>query len=269
MKKYRQGVIYVVSGFRQNYVEEVNLSIGSLLEHNPNMLICVFVSDMSLNIDDRAQKIKIDKPELSFFDKIYAISNSPFDYSVFLDTDTYVCDDLSDVFIMLDRFDVCLAIDPSSWKGYHSPGYSKKYGIPESFPEFNTGVFAFRKSQEFSQLIELWTKFYHENSTSLDQPTFRVALYKSNVRICPLIQEYNLRVGSGPCCIQSGPKIFHARLAKKQFINLRNKMSHPLLKGIRVAWIPTIGVRLLDFYIVRQKMRKVIRKMRELVSRRH
>lgn len=248
-----KGVIYVVSGDRQKYVEEVNVSIESLLNKNPELPVCVFVSDLKLSIDERAEKILIKKPTFSFFDKIYAIKNSPFEFTLFLDTDTFVCEEIIDIFEMLNSFDVCLAIDPSAWKSYHSPGYSLKYKVPETFPEFNTGVFAFRANKNVFDLIGMWELLYQENRTSLDQPTFRIALYKSNVRICPLIPEYNLRINSGPVCVQIAPKIFHARIKKKDFLKKYQLLSHPLLKGQRILYTPG----LLGWFVVKLKIIKI------------
>ena len=78
--------------------------------------------------------------------------------------------------------------------------YSKsisKYGkIPYSFSEINTGVMVFNNSDKVKSLFKNWKKYYYDflpKTNGWDQPSFRVALWESDVMLCHLPPEYNVR----------------------------------------------------------------------------
>lgn len=48
-----------------------------------------------------------------YADKIMAMSKSPFDETIFLDTDTFVCREITDLFDLLSRFDMAVAHAPA------------------------------------------------------------------------------------------------------------------------------------------------------------
>ena len=48
-------------------------------------------------------------PEYSFLDKIIALSRTPFEKTLFLDTDTFVIEPLDEIFELLERFDMAAA----------------------------------------------------------------------------------------------------------------------------------------------------------------
>jgi hypothetical protein len=123
-------------------------------------------------------------------DKILAARESPFERTVLLDCDTYVVRDLGPIFELLDRFDVACA---------HAPTRSSLHldDIPDSFPEFNTGLIAFRRSETVSSFLADWLADYDRladlRPASNDQPSFRCALYRSGLRIATLPPEWNQR----------------------------------------------------------------------------
>jgi hypothetical protein len=148
------------------------------------------------------------------------MSSSPYDYTLFLDTDTYVCEDLTDLFAVLEMFDIAVA---------HAP-YRAVYqvaGVPDSFPEFNAGVVLFKKSPKIMTMFSEWRNLYERDSKKElqwlhplgktmfkgyinDQPTFREALYLSNLRIATLTSEYNCRFNF-PGFVHHKVKILHGR----------------------------------------------------------
>src|SRR5262249_37484843 len=77
--------------------------------------------------------------------KILGMIASPFDRTLMLDVDTYAAADLSELFEVLDNFDVAAA---------HAPNrvVLPLDDIPDSFPELNTGVISLRRSEPVRRL---------------------------------------------------------------------------------------------------------------------
>jgi hypothetical protein len=158
----------------------------------------------------------------------------PYDLVVFLDTDTYVAADLSELFEILEYFDIA-ANQISS--GYHY----KLDGLPNAFPEFNSGVIAFRNTSKVKLFFEEWTKYfliYQETlQNTWDQMSFRMVIYKSDLRIAPLPYEYNFMVYF-PGYAMTDLKIVHGRTFEK-LKRVAKEMNQEL--GHRV-YLPRIGV---------------------------
>lgn len=122
--------------------------------------------------------------------KIRALLDSPFSHTLFLDCDTWVTGDIAPLFELLERFDVAAA---------HAPIRSMfdLDDVPDSYPEFNTGVLALRRSPGTRALLQDWLSEYDAllplDPPSKDQPAFRRAAYLSGLRIATLTPEWNQR----------------------------------------------------------------------------
>ena len=154
-----------------------------------------------------AHWIPIENPGRTFADKIAPLSKTPFAQTVFLDTDTYLCEAVPELFELLDRCDIAVAHAPMRSTG--------KVSVPAAFSEFNTGVIVYRASGTVSDLFSRWLT-YHADQILLtgdpcDQPALRRALWESDARCVVLPPEYNFRfilpsfAGRGPV------KILHGR----------------------------------------------------------
>ncbi|BCA55521.1 hypothetical protein W02_26610 [Nitrospira sp. KM1] len=163
----------------------------------------------------------IQHPRFNLMDKVLLMNSSPYENTLFLDTDTYVCDSFEELFTLLDKFDLALA--HSTYRAVY-----RVNGIPDSFPEFNTGVMLFKKSPQIKQLFADWLALYERDvgkeqqwltpfgivtkvdSNLNDQPAFREAVYNSRVRVANLTSEYNCRFES-PGFVHNTVKILHGR----------------------------------------------------------
>ena len=91
---------------------------------------------------------------------------------------------------------------------------------PRSFPEFNTGVLAYRRSPQMDSVLKNWSALYrafleeHPGQEINDQPFFRAAVYSSSARIATLTREYNCKFrGQG---YLNGPvKILHGHVDRQ------------------------------------------------------
>jgi hypothetical protein len=139
--------------------------------------------------------------------RISALATSPFDRTLALDTDTFLTGPVSEIFALLDRFDMAMAIEP---RYQVFIGADKLHQIPAAYPRWGAGVLAFRRSEESLALLQDWLKKYDEMKLGQDQPSLRVATYNSNARIAPLPQAYNVRLPY-PTVLRGTAKILHGR----------------------------------------------------------
>ncbi len=182
------GFVYVATGKR--YVAEALRSAGSLRASMPDAAIALITDSPPDQAIAGLFNTVIVRTEVRHqpIDKLLAWE-APFERCVFLDTDTHVCGDLSDLFILLDRFD--LAAAPETLRGWH---YTLPE-VPEAFPEYNTGVIAFRRGPATDEFFRTWRADYEKlhaaNGFVTDQPAFRRAAYRAGVRIAPLPSEFH------------------------------------------------------------------------------
>ena len=189
--KYR-GIIYIATG--RKYVDEALISARSARKHMPDIPIAFF-SDLGADEIDAADTVdsifQLAVVDHSCRDKIRPLMATPYEKTLFLDTDTFICEPLYDVFDMLDRFDIALSQAPDRYQ-YHLPD------LPKCFTEFNSGVIAYRKNQKTTELLAAWEdtffKMLREDEGSYrDQHSLRDALYRSDVQLFVLPPEYNFR----------------------------------------------------------------------------
>jgi hypothetical protein len=216
-----RGVIYVATG--PMHVAEALISAASVKRHMPDLPITLFcnVETADPNIDQIAQ-IETDPSWPTSATKHTHIAASPYHQTLYLDTDTYVCGNLNDLFAILEVFDLAAAHSPT--RAMHEVD-----GVPDSFPELNTGVILFRRCAAVEALFSKWGDVFARNHDRLqrgeirwlrpahqrfhlpgDQGAFREALYRSTVRIATLPPEYNCRF-SAPGFVDGSVKILHGR----------------------------------------------------------
>jgi hypothetical protein len=199
------GFLYIATG--EDYIEEARISAQTVDKHHPDIPICLMTDqDVTDAIFDKV--IILDDPAYGFQDQIYNLDRTPFSRTIYLDTDIYADDSIEDVFDILDQFDMAVAYnhDGKAWP---------VSDVPQSFPEFNTGVVAYRLSNEFLDFLSLWEEIYvskrEEDGTMRNQPTFRQAVYESDIRYATLRQEYNCAFWT-PGFAVGKVKLFHGRL---------------------------------------------------------
>lgn len=245
------GVVYIATGPR--FVEEAKASVRSLRIYHPEWPVLLFTDEEGDFCRDGFSDVRrIKNPEHSFADKIGPLGASPFERTIFLDTDTHVCAPLDDLFAILDRVDLAAAHAPMrvTWP---------QPEIPDAFPEINSGVLAWRKSDGTDGFFSAWECLYREHVAMTgqkdDQPALRKALFESDLRLGILPPEYNFRTVL-PSFAGRGPvKIIHGRHGDMASIERRLNRSRGcrlVLPGDR-EWVPerlvmlSGGIRFLAF----------------------
>ncbi len=216
-----RGVVYIATG--QKFVDEALISARSVRKKMAALSIALF-TDLEHLVADPPDPVNavflMRDVRKSCLDKMYPLLDTPFERTLFLDTDTYVCDRVDELFEILDHYDIAIAHPPYRVQ-YHIDG------IPECFPEPNTGVIAFRRSPEALQAIGQWPVEYERQQASEpkphhDQHSLRAALYRSEARVLILPHEYNFRnIGPNFAGKGSKVKIIHGRHASFERLEKR------------------------------------------------
>jgi len=210
------GAIYIITK-DERYLNLLEASAASLKRAMPDLPITVF-SQFPISSANFDKVIRVNTEGDGFYDKARLMLDSPYDRTLFLDADIYVAEPVTELFALLDRFD-CAA----THEEYLNTDWFNDYprpDVPMSFPEFNTGVLAFKRSNTMRRVLQEWSRLYNEflkkdpGLSINDQPFFRVAAYHGDVRIATLGREYNCKFrGQG---YLNGPlKVLHGHVKFK------------------------------------------------------
>lgn len=191
MDKTKCGVLYIAVG--KQAIDEALHSVESLKKYSKD-LSCTLLTDSTLHqgLFDQIRKIvpsKISK-------RLYKLENfylSPYENTLYIDNDTLFNHDVWEMFEILDQFDLAAVQDFSRKRklwGDYIPDYEQ---IPYSFPEYCSGVILFKKNSEVKAFFDCWRDLFEIYKAPVDQPSFRVALWKCHLRIHTLPIEYNVR----------------------------------------------------------------------------
>ncbi|MDY0907447.1 hypothetical protein [Pedobacter sp. CFBP9032] len=203
MEKYKKskGILYVATG--QRYIDEVIHSALSCKKNNNYPIALVTDSDEYLLPNGLFDHLIIKRASYSYRDKLL-IRYSPFEQTIFMDTDTYVCDKLDDLFRILDFREFAIHQADEGYE-FQMPNLSN------AMPEFNTGVIAYKLTPNVEKLIDAWETSFETNSNIItDQYHLRKTLYESEVKFAIFSSAYNFIV-SYPNFVIQKVKILHGR----------------------------------------------------------
>lgn len=199
-KRKGNGVLYLAIGL-EHYNEAV-LSLSTVKYHMPDTPAAIVTNIQGDAMFDIV--IEVQKDEYDPLDKIEAISNSPFYSTIFLDSDTYLCTPIHQVFDILDHFDVAATMQANRIN--HRTGRE----VPRIFPEVNSGFLAYRNSKPGSSLMAEWIESYHNApNTQGDMGALREALFYSDARLCILPPEFNLHIPSRAILGPDAVRVLH------------------------------------------------------------
>jgi len=159
--------------------------------------------------------IQVEPTVDGFYDKSRLIRESPYERTLFIDADTYVVEPIPELFSLVDKFE-CAA----THEEYLSTDWFKHYptsDVPVSFPEFNTGILLLKKSDKMMHVLREWGDLYKAllkekpGQAINDQPFFRVAAYKGDIRIATLTREYDCKY-RGQRYLNGPVKIIHGHI---------------------------------------------------------
>jgi len=201
----------------QKYLGEARQSAKSVRKYHPDAELTLFTDhDRKIGDDDFTHVYRLEKSDLEpwflrsvFYMNIALMDYSNFEKTVYLDTDTYVCGPLDDIFDMLDVFD---------FVGAQAPGRRTApttVPITPAFTEYNIGVQGIMVSSEMIDFFDRWLELYKANKEiygNNDQAPLREMIwnYRGPLRFGTMPIEYNFRFQMGGQ-VREPIKILHGR----------------------------------------------------------
>lgn len=186
------GILYIASG--ESYINEMIDSAQSIHDNVGEINIAAVV-DRNLRSDLFSDVIRVDETVKHEGIKLEGLRKTPFETTIFLDTDTYVTRDITDLFDLMERFDIGVAHAPR--REAESVGEYPESGLPDAIPEFNTGVIVYANNKVVQDFFDHWEQIYGKHTAegiTHDQPSFRKAIFENeSIRLTVLPPEYNYR----------------------------------------------------------------------------
>ncbi len=186
-EKANRGVIFFAKGSR--HVNSVIKAAKSIKDFN-DLKIHVF-SDKEVRSEyiDSYEIIDISKKLKS--NKIQSLSQTPFDQTIYLDTDIRVVNPIDELFSLLGKYDLAVCHAHNRVSTHNKFNYNQ--AIPYSFPQLNTGVIVFNRNKQTQTLFDKWEKEFEERNVNKDQVPFRELLWELDINFFVLPPEYNIR----------------------------------------------------------------------------
>ncbi len=250
----KTGAIYIITQ-DSRYTGLLLNSAASLKRVMPELPITVF-SQFPISSSAFENVVRVDGSKDGFYDKTLFMQRSPYERTLFIDADTYVVDPVPELFTILDQFDFAATHEEYSntdwWNRYPRPD------IPASFPEFNTGIMAFKRSLRMDRLLQDWAALYRAFIESNpgkeinDQPFFRAAVYGNDARAATLTREYNCKF-RGQGYLNGRVKILHGHVdlqLEEAFVQKSlqclNANTRPRVYIAGTVWAQKLVGRILD-----------------------
>ena len=226
------GLIYIIVNKRKERKDDETIksqydpaviSAKSVKKHIPDMNITLFTNLKSISEFDKVFDNIIMVDELETHHMIWQkkweyMLLSPYYITLHLDADTYACDNFSEVFTMMDYFDMAIPMSPY----YFS---RSKMGVQECYPELAGGMFVFKKNSKTEMFInDMIEELKNRRRYYTDEPYIRKLLYYSDIRYAVLPMEYNCVI-THPGYLFGKIKIAHGRCDLAENAELLN--SHP------------------------------------------
>ena len=175
--------------------------------------------------------------------KVDYIALSPFDQTIYLDSDTIIVYDIDELFELLDIYPVLATLDIARKRQFICEKISAYKMIPYSFGELNGGVLCFNKYAK-EKILSRWPKIYYKyysQTNGWDQPSLRILLWKYKVPVFILPPEFNIRSKDIFEKIRKKkqllgkehmkPRIFHMHINKEIHKNIYKEISLEELEG--------------------------------------
>lgn len=191
-----RGVVYISTG--DECYQECLGSVRSLKRHNPDLSVTLYTDQKEVDsIYDN--HVVIEQPHYSMVDKMCNIWKTPYDETLFIDTDTYITGSLDEYFDVLEYCDFAGTIE--SARGWW---YEGEMDIPRGLCDINGGVLCFKNTPAVMSALRQWHSEFEETAGWLkkygpgkwyvtnDQPSLRKLIWTNrDIRVAILPDEYN------------------------------------------------------------------------------
>lgn len=203
-----RGVLYFAKG--EKFVSEAESSARRAKQvlGDPHITLVTDTSCESSYIDN----VIIDNSEFKKSDKPRSLLKSPYKRTLYLDSDIWIEEDITEVFDILNGFDLGVVKDPLEPHVHDIEQNHPVEGVPEAFPEFNSGFIIYNQTTDVINMLKDWT-FRCNPADDRDQRSFRPALFHSNVNMTALPPRYNCMYRTENS-LNGMVKVFHGQMVK-------------------------------------------------------
>lgn len=224
LQKDSRGVLYIVTGAQ--YTQAAIHSARLVARTNPGLAIAIFTDQeiQEPGLFSHVRKIEAHESRR----KHEFVHLTPFERTLYMDSDTIVTTALGDLFQLLDKYDVAAAHVRRRDSMFRLRSF--KADVPRSFPQVNCGVMLYRMNERMEALFARWREIYNEGGFRRDQIPFREALWHSDARLYVLPPEYNQRD-----FVTLGTRLPLTRIFHLKFLNWPN-WRHVLVMKIIFAY---------------------------------
>ncbi|MFD2698596.1 hypothetical protein ACFSQ0_11385 [Mesonia sediminis] len=262
------GFLFVAN--KEKFKFEALKSAKSLKLHTKLPIALITVDELVDSELDEFFDIVITNNEIkkhSYLSKIIGMQNTPFGKTVFLDSDTFVCANIDNLFDLLEMADFATTTE----RKRHTKRW-KNMVFEDVFPEFNTGVIVYRNNSIMQKLMGDWLQICQQLKITIDMPGFREAVIKhfNQLHYVIIPEEYNLH-GLGTMKILEGEvKIIHERLGTEwqsttpYYASL--KFMRKFAKKINSTHAKRLYVPYLGIVSYRYSPRNILLKIKKLIG---
>lgn len=206
-----KGYLYVAN--KQKFIDEAMISARSIKDFSslPIAIVCteILATEKVCSFFDEVI-INEEINNYVYLSKIIGIQNSPFERTIFLDSDTFVCADISPLFELLEMVDIATTQE----KSYHTTDKISAIKFKNIIPEFNSGVIVLKKNNLTDKLLADWFKICVENKIGNDMPGLREAIFENfnDINYFILPEEFNSHGYKSMLMLNGEVKVIHERL---------------------------------------------------------
>lgn len=218
-----KGFIYIAN--RQKFIDEAIISAQSLkrFSNEPICLICP-KKLVQNNLEKVFDVIKTDEEieEYTYLSKVIGLQLTPFKKTVFLDSDTFITDSISELFDILNLVDFATTNEVTM---HTTTKIELKY--KHILPEFNSGVIVYNSNEVMQKIFNDWFTICQSNNIINDMPGLREAVIDNfnEVRFSILPDQYNTHGFKSMLILNNKVKVIHERLGYKWGVTTPHFMS--------------------------------------------
>jgi hypothetical protein len=180
------GVVFIASG--APYARAAVPAAESVRRTNPWLKVCLITDSPQ---DSPAFTDQVTFTGGHYRSKVDHLAATPYERTLYLDTDTRVVADLAPMFRLLEHYDIAMA--HAHRRNRKATNETWKIDVPEAFPQLNGGVILYRNSEAMLAAMRQWSADFHTAGFQKDQVTIREILWQSDLRLYVLPPEYNIR----------------------------------------------------------------------------
>jgi hypothetical protein len=194
------GCIYVAFG--RPYLIQALHSVRTLRAASPSIPVCILTNvvrdpppqfrtwdastDVWLYVDAPDKDNRLYKTDLPRY--------TPFQKTLYLDSDTEILSDITGMFRFLDYWDVALHLKAEGQSRKKLKGKQVVLDGKESvaeIPHWNGGVVAFKAGPKSEEFFSLWNHYYQTGGIQYDQVALVEAAFRSSCRLLSLDGRWN------------------------------------------------------------------------------